>query len=203
MGKQRLTSFGDEMRKLARLGMLKSLAPKGLKELGGRLRNPVSGMREGWKSLGPEHAIKSQTQGGRWLEESLAKPGTGMLGKMRRGVIAGEHLTGDTGAQGVKGLAERASRAGFTGTGSATKYLPIGDKTQFGLGTALTLPDIVNAAQTDEKDLGRALGSAGGSTGGWLMTSGLPGFVVPWASSLAFEQMGRGAGQVLDKVRGG
>lgn len=232
MGEQELSAFADEMVKASsikgflgkipgavRRGLtssrvtdtlqsvgqnLNSAVGGGAKELGARVRNPVQGMREGWRSMSPSEAMKMNTPTGSWLRGSLERSGEGVGGKLRRSLVAGEHLRegAETGS-GLSGLADRASRAGITGTGGATKYLPIGDRSQFAIGAASTAPALYSAATNEEKDVGKHLGSTAGSLGGWALTSGLPGFVVPWGGQIAAEQLGGRAGAVLDKIRGG
>lgn len=207
---------------------------QGLQEAGRRLSKPLSGMTEGWRMSSPVYAAKSRAQRMGYSNVDDAIQGlhgkatanadelirhNKLKPEMRQSFIDAEHkrsvdrLRGggehifnpDPNAGVVKRTAERLSRAGWTGAGKRTKYLPVGMKTWVAAPPALAVPGIVNAPKPGPTSEGggieRGLGELG-MVGGLLMGTGLK-FLPATALTLGAGYVGSRLGRVLDRVRGG
>lgn len=105
----------------------------------------------------------------------------------------------------LRATAEELSRRGWTGAGTGTKYLPVGQKGFLaGMGAA-SIPHVTKAQKPSKTGEGstleRGLGLAG-STAGMVLGGGL-GIVPAMALWYGAEQAGKRSGRVLDRLRAG
>lgn len=92
---------------------------------------------------------------------------------------AGTHLRPDHQMSGgVRGVAERLSRGGWTGEGAMTKYMPLGQKSWVTLGSAPAVYQMgetaVHGRQPGGPGLGEQFGSLAGLTLPMVMFGGMP-----------------------------
>lgn len=198
-----LAAFEDELEKIGGFPkfpfvgrIAKSLSSEGgnMVELGNRLKNPWKGMKAGWEAMSPTKALRAGGKAVPGLEQEIAKQGP-KAGVLRRTFGAGEHLlpghTPDTST--LRGAAETASRAGWTGQGKITKYLPLGDKGQNALAMATAAPSMVGLARGEGEHAGENIGGALGGIGTSVLTAGtgMPGVAASIGSSLLAAGLGR------------
>jgi hypothetical protein len=205
-----LQAFEDELEKIA--------GPffKNTFELAGRLGSPMKGLKEGWRLMSPHNALKTpHTAVGREvMEDVISTVGANTRGQMgggtwkqklvdplRRTFGAGEHLGGNSvplsSAAGIQGNAEELSRRGWTGQGKVTKYLPLGEKAQFGMGAAASVPT-VSAATEPNSTTGPAEAalSAGAGLGTNILAYGTGGWGI--AAPLLATAAGGAIGRRID-----
>lgn len=120
-------------------------------------------------------------------------------------IRAGSHLAPDHQvAPGVKGLAERASRSGWTGEGKLTKYLPVGQKGMLLSGTLASMPGIVDAMRYGPSEYGGGVGEQALSLAGFtvpaVMAGGMPtaSFVIPLLGGFAGGRLGKALDHKFD-----
>lgn len=107
---------------------------------------------------------------------------------------------------GPKGVAEELSRAGWTGKGQYTKYLPLSQKALMTGFAASEVPGIVNAPAATRTGEGGALERAGGmlgGTAGWIASSGRIGLLPAAALWMAAQKAGTTVGRIADRMRAG
>jgi len=168
-----------------------------LVDTGARLsKGPMRSLHEGWTAMSPKILTRTERAGS----------GMGIPFTKKRILQAGQHLVGGAPAHGgVRGLAERASRAGWTGKGDITKYLPVGEK---GVLAGFTAPGIAElhkgpaATPTGEGAAGERSGSLLGGTGGWVLGAGL-GLPASLAMMFGGEYAGKHLGRLIDRTRAG
>ena len=194
-------AFVDELEKMAvslpGLGRMfrSAVNHPDMARLGQRLKNPVQGLREGWQALSPTQALAAGGQAVPGLQEAIAKQGPS-AGFFRRNFGAGAHLapTHTPSSTSLQGGAETLSRAGWTGQGRLTKYLPIGEKGLVVGGSAMAVPGVIRAARGDESHGGlgeQAAGVAGGlATGVLTAGTGLPGMLAGTLGTMGAMRLG-------------
>ena len=191
-------AFTDELTKIAKVNLnprtwnpLQWKSVQDLITLGTRVKKPKSGFKQGWESLGPTPDL-----------ETIANQGTNRVSKILRGLYGqGPHLATDVTSPGIVGVAERASRSGWTGSGSIGKYLPVGGKTQMVVGTAAGIPDVIDAARgNSNKGVAEAIGENAGFAAGGLLTGGLKTNLVSIPATIGLAQMGKRVGRKVDSL---
>jgi len=191
-----IPGFLKRLRPVARAAAPKAKeAPElGWKELGYRITHPWEGVQRGWKGMARP----------RMTQEEIAATGFRIPFTESRTWQAGKHLgrfpigfRRAWGEGGVKGLAEEASRAGWTGRGKITKYVPWGQKSWLtgfgGLGAYET------ATAPEGKKLQTGLGELAG-TGGWLLSGGLTKTLPTLAAFFGPSVAGGIVGGKLDRM---
>lgn len=180
------TAFQEELEKLAFKGLVSDLAV-----LGRRMARPISGMKEGWKALEPVADPKRMAHG------------KSMAGRAWKNLFGqGEHLVqnqlplNDPKSLITRG-AEELSRRGWTGSGRASKYIPLGGKSQMLLGTAAGAPSVVKAVK-DKEDVGGAVGENLGFGLGGVLTGGTGMAAIPL--TIAASSLGRSVGGAGDRL---
>lgn len=205
-----LLAMADELEKIAGLA---DLARRGI-QLGGKA---VGAVTEGWKRTAPS-AMRLQRgfPGASELRRGIAKTyrathGTaaeGILGRagqaIRRTFGAGEHLMGK-GTKivggGIRQGAEQLSRIGVTGQSATTKYLPVGERAQMGVGLLSAAPGIIQSARGTGEAGGPGVAErVGGIAGG--LAGGLAGFGRGPLRSIALGVGGGAAGGAVGKRLG-
>lgn len=187
-------AFNEELVKLAVLGGLW----KSTKMIGNRLKNPVEGVRTAWKTMSPAGRMESP-KAAKDLIQRVQKAQSGNV--LQRNLGSGSHLLEQGRKGGVKGIAEHLSRQGWTGGSRASKYLPVGDKSQLALlGPGFVAHDMMQTPTAeDDRGIGERALSGLGYTGSMLLTAGtgLPGI----AADLAASHLGGTIGRSIDKRR--
>lgn len=110
---------------------------------------------------------------------------------------AGTHLAPEAElSKGVKGVAERLSRGGWTGEGALTKYVPLGQKSWFTLGAAPQVYDIAKGPEPGGPSRAEQIGSLAGFTLPGIMFGGMP--TASLVGSLGGMMAGGALGKRLD-----
>jgi len=189
----------------------KALSPSKLIEQGGEaatdLSSAISRTRAAQQALKTSKPVKILDATGSPVQNILGKEkmyrGDTHLGRARAYLAtklrAGTHLEPNADlSSGIRGLAERASRSGWTGEGAVTKYMPIGQKSMLGLGVAASAPGIVDAARYGPSEQFGGVGEQAGVLAGFalpaVMFAGMP------KSSLVAPILGGFAGGRLGKA---
>lgn len=155
-------------------------------EGGQQLGRAVARTQAAEKALATKGTVVAE-HGGEAMKGLFGRPiqynGQSMPGRARAYLAtrlrAGTHLApGAELSKGVKGLAERASRAGWTGEGAMTKYLPIGQKGFLATGAAATAHDVHrqvrDGRQPGESGIGENVGGLVGYTAPAVLLGGMP-----------------------------
>jgi hypothetical protein len=174
--------------------------PRQFAEAGKRLLHPVESMRAGVRHMTPGKQLAHMKATGASAEE-IAKYTQGM----------GRHITEGTasGAGRLQRIADAASRAGWSGKGDISKYVPLwSQKGMYAGFGGLSAKNVYDAAQKDptrtgsgglfETGLGEGLGNAAMIAG----TGGL-GLLPVSAMMLGAQYFGGKAGRTVDRLRGG
>lgn len=176
------SAFQEELEKLAFKGVVSDLAL-----LGRRMARPVSGMKEGWKALEPVANPKRMAPG----KNILSRGWKNLFGQ-------GEHIAGPrSGGSAIARGAEELSRRGWTGPGRASKYIPLGGKTQMILGTASGAPAVARAIK-EREDVGGSIGENLGFGLGGVLTAGTGMAAIPL--TIGASSLGRSIGGAGDKL---
>ena len=209
------------------LGGLVSKAPQALHEgligdtavAGERFLRPITGLSKGWESMSGVASRAERLAGKRkslaTLKGSLEAPTSAVdksklqeaIEKLTKQTKEYEQATAHLAPEAVpRGIAERLSRAGWTGQGKYTKYLPLSQKALMTGFAASEIPGIVNApAATRTGEGGRLerLGGALGGTAGWIASTGKMGLVPAIALWAVAQKAGEKAGRLADRMRAG
>jgi hypothetical protein len=185
---------------------------------GKRFLRPIAGLSEGWRAMsGTASRAKSLADKKKTLAslkgdlsratgdraEALQKAIAKQTKQVKEYEQASAHLAPNATP---KGLAERLSRAGWTGQGQYTKYLPLSQKAMMTGFAASEIPGIVNApAATRTGEGGRLerLGGALGGTAGWIASTGGVGLIPAMAIWMAAQKAGTSVGRIADRMRAG
>jgi len=193
---------------------------------GERFLRPITGLRKGWHEMSGTASRAQELKGLRktlgslkgekavgQAAETQAKAIAAQQDRIRKFEEATSHLA--PGASkgwrealkgGPKGVAEGLSRAGWTGKGKVTKYLPFSQKALMTGFAASEIPGIVNApaaTRTGEGSKLERLGGALGGTAGWIASSGRLGLVPSMALWMAAQKAGTSVGRMADRMRAG
>lgn len=146
-------------------------------------------------------------QAGKKLPKMPEYSGETLPGKIRAQLAshlrAGSHLAPEHQvAGGVKGVAERLSRGGWTGEGKITKYVPLGQKSWLTLGSAPQVYDIgrkaVEGRKPGESGIGEDIGTLAGFTLPAIRFGGMP--TASLVGSLGGMMAGGALGKRLDQA---
>lgn len=191
-------AFTDEVTKIAGIGLaaragrfIQKSAPN-VVELGRRIISPVKGMGKGWAHLSPTGRLGAGGEQAAKYLKRIEQAGTGNI--LRRSFGPGAHLnpayvTPESAGR-TRQLAERLSRAGWTGAGRFTKYVPLGDKaTMLGVAPAFAAHGLSTGATGPGEEVGATLGWT--IPGILAAGTGIPGAAATIAAGYYGGQLGR------------
>ncbi len=186
---------------------------------GERFLRPIAGMSKGWEGMSGvasrAERLADKSKALSSLRGELASPTSKLdkskvqeaIEKLTKQTKEYEQATAHLAPETVpKGIAERLSRAGWTGQGKYTKYMPLSQKAMMTGFAASEIPGIVNApaaTRTGEGARLERLGGALGGTAGWIASTGRMGLIPALALWTVAQKAGAGAGRLADRMRAG
>lgn len=169
--------------------------------------NPITALPKGWASLTPHKSEALKAGISQSLQETPGWWGRNFGRQSMAHMLDRPTSLRAAASEGPKGVAEELSRRGWTGKGAITKYVPLGTKSQMvGFG-AMPIQGVVKAYDKDPTPTGeggfaeKGLETLGGAYG-WIAGAPL-GLMGSMGAYFGSEALGRRAGRVIDRLRGG